>query len=87
MIIGGFWTWSKVMDFGQAAPGPGGGGNPDFLPDSLFYGRSSGDHTQYNSVDTMAMFIPTGQQINNTLGQYNNASAARNMVLALKLKF
>jgi hypothetical protein len=245
MTIGGFWTWSKVMDFGQAAPGPGGGGNPDFLPDRLFYGRSSGDHThnvmvnftykmpglsrrlgsniiakgvfdgwqisgigsmvsggpqgvnavlvgpnidmtgsdyttirasingnpiqsnptgiqsrlngdaitlpkygqgvcqykdpftcgfgnasrdvfrgpgvnnwdlsffksfqlgknearslqfrwetyntfnhtQYNSVDSMAMFIPTGQQINNTLGQYNNASAARKMVLALKLKF
>jgi hypothetical protein len=45
MTIGGFWTWSKTMDFGQAAPGPGGGGTPDFMPDKLFYGRSSGDHT------------------------------------------
>jgi hypothetical protein len=45
------------------------------------------NHTQYNSVDTMAMFNPAGVQINNTLAQYNNASAARKMVLALKLKF
>jgi len=44
MTIGGFWTWSKTMDFGQAAPGPGGGGTPDFLSDRLFYGRSSNDH-------------------------------------------
>jgi hypothetical protein len=250
LTIGGFWTWSKTMDFGEAGPGPAGGGSPDFMPDSLFYGRSSGDHThnvmanftymvpglssrmgnngfarqvfdgwqfsgivsmvsgapqgvnftvvggpppdftgsdaaptradlignpilsdptgiqsklngdaialpkygdpnlggtcvygdpftcgfgnaprdvfrgpgtnnwdlslfknfqlgsnearslqfrwetyntfnhtQYNSVDAMAMFNPAGVQINNTLGQYNNASAARKMVLALKLKF
>jgi hypothetical protein len=245
LTIGGFWTWSKAMDYGQGAPGPGASGNPDFMPDSLYYGRASGDHThnvmvnftymvpglsshmgnngfarqvfdgwqlsgitsmvsgapqgvnfmlvppnidmtgsdgaptrislvgnpivsnpegiqsrlngdaialppygpgvcqygdpftcgfgnatrdvfrgpgvnnwdisvfknfqlgsnearslqfrwetyntfnhtQYNNVDAMAMFNPAGVQINNTLGQYNNASAARKMVLALKLKF
>ena len=39
------WVWSKTMDYGTAYEGPFGGGNPDFLPDRLFYGQADSDHT------------------------------------------
>jgi hypothetical protein len=45
------------------------------------------NHTQYISVDTRATFNTAGVQTNKTLGQYTNASSARKMVFALKLKF
>jgi hypothetical protein len=45
------------------------------------------NHTQLNSIDTTAIFLPTGQQINPTFGQGLGAWPARQMQFSLRLRF
>jgi hypothetical protein len=52
LVLGGNWTWSKVMDFeSSGSGGPGGAGTPVFLADRLFYGKAGTDHTHNVRLD------------------------------------
>jgi len=56
LTMGGFWTWSKVLDY-AAGGGFFGGGQAAFLPDKLYYGNASSDRT-HNVVVNWTYRIP-----------------------------
>jgi hypothetical protein len=43
--VGGNWVWSKVMDYATQYEAGFPNGHPDFLPDSLYYGKADTDRT------------------------------------------
>ena len=45
------------------------------------------NHAQFSSMDTSAVFDPSGQQVNSTFGQITNARSGRVIQLALRLQF
>jgi hypothetical protein len=45
------------------------------------------NHTQFSSVNTSALFDPTGKQVNTSFGQISGARSARVMQLALRIQF
>jgi hypothetical protein len=50
-------------------------------------GYNAFNHTQYNSVNSSAIFNLQGVQTNTALGQYNGAASPRNIQIAVRLMF